>query len=77
MNEYNLNEFTPHRDVTIRTTEPEKSKVRSCALSTQVDGSHYKNFKIQPVEFAYANDLNFLQGSIIKYVCRYKSKTFY
>ena len=40
----------------------------------QVGGSHYKNFEIQPYEFISKNDLNFFQGNVIKYVCRYKSK---
>lgn len=44
------------------------------ALATQVGGNHYKNMKIQPVEFAMANNLNFLQGCIIKRVCRHGSK---
>ena len=40
----------------------------------QVGGSHYKNFEIQPYEFISKNDLNFFQGNVIKYMCRYKSK---
>jgi hypothetical protein len=44
------------------------------ALQTQVGGSHYKDMKIQPVEFITANNLGFIQGSVIKYISRYKSK---
>lgn len=44
------------------------------ALDTQVGGDHYKQFKIQPIEFTFKNNLNFLQGNVIKYVCRYKHK---
>jgi hypothetical protein len=44
------------------------------ALQTQVGGSHYKEMKIQPVEFITANNLGFIQGSVIKYISRYKSK---
>jgi hypothetical protein len=40
----------------------------------QVGGSHYKFFTIQPYEFISKNDLNFFQGNVIKYVCRYKHK---
>lgn len=40
----------------------------------QIGGSHYKSFQIQPYEFISKNDLNFFQGNVIKYVCRYKSK---
>ena len=43
-------------------------------LKKQVGGTHYKDFKIQPVEFAHANKLGFLEGCIIKYICRYKTK---
>ena len=40
----------------------------------QIGGSHYKSFHIQPYEFISKNDLNFFQGNVIKYVCRYKHK---
>ena len=40
----------------------------------QVGGNHYKKFKIQPYTFTRTNDLNFFQGNVIKYVCRYKNK---
>lgn len=43
-------------------------------LQTQVGGNHYKDFKIQPVEFIHANGLDFLQGNIIKYTMRHKGK---
>lgn len=43
-------------------------------FSQQVGGSHYKSMKIQPVEFILANDLNFCEGNVIKYICRYKQK---
>jgi hypothetical protein len=44
------------------------------AFKTQVGGSHYKDFKIQPTEYILANNLGFLEGNVIKYVTRYKSK---
>jgi len=40
----------------------------------QVGGDHYKKFKIQPYTFTRTNDLNFFQGNVIKYVCRYRDK---
>ena len=43
-------------------------------LDTQVGGGHYKDFKIQPAEFIRANNLNFCQGNVVKYVTRYKGK---
>lgn len=44
------------------------------ALDTQIGGGHYKSMAIQPIEFIMKNGLNFCQGNIIKYVCRYQSK---
>lgn len=41
------------------------------ALSRQVGGDHYKGFEIQPVEFIVKNKLGFLEGAIIKRICRY------
>ena len=41
------------------------------ALERQVGGDHYKGFAIQPVEFITRNNLGFLQGSVIKRICRY------
>ena len=43
-------------------------------MCEQVGGTHYSIMKIQPIEFIMANKLSFIQGNIIKYVCRYKSK---
>lgn len=43
-------------------------------LDTQIGGNHYKDMAIQPLEFIIENNLSFLQGNVLKYVCRYKSK---
>lgn len=40
------------------------------ALDTQIGGDHYKNFPIQPVEFITKNKLGFLEGCIVKRLCR-------
>lgn len=44
------------------------------ALETQVGGGHYKDMAIQPVEFVHANSLPYIEGSVIKYVCRWRKK---
>lgn len=44
------------------------------ALDIQVAGNHYKDMKIQPVEFITANNLGFLEGCIVKRICRWKNK---
>lgn len=43
----------------------------SSALDVQIGGSHYKNFAIQPVAFIEANKLPFLEGCVIKRLCRH------
>lgn len=44
------------------------------ALTKQVGGGHYKEFGIQPVEYIHANNLSFLEGNVVKYITRHKSK---
>ena len=44
------------------------------ATERQIGGNHYKQFKIQPIEFITKNKLSFIQGCIIKYICRYDKK---
>jgi len=43
-------------------------------LDVQVAGSHYKNMKIQPVEYIHANGLGYFEGNVVKYVSRWRSK---
>jgi len=43
-------------------------------LTVQVGGDHYRKMKIQPIEFILANDIGFLEGCVIKRICRYKDK---
>lgn len=35
---------------------------------------HYTQFTIQPMEFIGMNKIGFLEGNVIKYVCRYNLK---
>jgi hypothetical protein len=44
------------------------------ASDTQVGGEHYSQMAIQPVEFIYRNHIPFIEGCVIKYVCRHRSK---
>jgi len=44
------------------------------ALDKQVSGDHYKDLKIQPIEYIHANGIPFAEGSVIKYVSRWRSK---
>jgi len=35
---------------------------------------HYKHGDVQPIDLITSQQMNFLEGNIIKYVCRYKYK---
>lgn len=43
-------------------------------LQSQVGGSHYKDLKIQPIEFIHANNIPFCEANAIKYLCRHRNK---
>lgn len=43
-------------------------------LHKQEGGNHYKDMAIQPVEFITANNLGFLEGNVVKYICRHHAK---
>ena len=43
-------------------------------LDVQEGGDHYKNMAVQPVEFILANKIQFLDGCVIKRVCRHRAK---
>ena len=44
------------------------------AKDQQIGGSHYSKYKIQPAEFAMANDLNYCQCLMLRYMMRYRDK---
>ena len=68
--ELSLNDVTPEQwDAAARTHLHPPS-----ALEKQEGGSHYKNLKIQPIEYIQANKLGYEQGNVIKYVTRYNEK---
>ena len=52
----------------------EGSNLSISALDKQIGGNHYRGFKIQPIEFITKNKLSFIQGCIIKYICRFENK---
>ena len=56
------------------TTPVSPSFTDSSALNVQVGGEHYKQMKIQPVEYIHANNLSFLEGNVVKYITRHKTK---
>jgi len=44
------------------------------ALDAQVGGDHYKQMKIQPVEFICENNMSYCEANVVKYISRHKSK---
>lgn len=44
------------------------------ASAKQIGGDHYKDFAIQPSEFIYKNNIEWLEGNAIKYICRHRLK---
>lgn len=44
------------------------------ANNQQVGGTHYMHKKIQPWDFITANNIPFLEGNAIKYLCRWRVK---
>lgn len=44
------------------------------ASEIQVGGQHYKTMAIQPSEFNFKNNLNWLEGNAVKYICRHHAK---
>lgn len=40
----------------------------------QVGGSHYKDKKIQPINYILENKLTFCEGSVLKYITRHREK---
>jgi hypothetical protein len=44
------------------------------ALETQVGGAHYPKGSIQPIEYIHANNLDFIQGCVVKYITRFREK---
>lgn len=47
---------------------------KKSALNVQEGGDHYKALKIQPIEYIHANGIPFPEGSVIKYVTRWRQK---
>lgn len=52
----------------------ESTKPTMDAWQKQVGGSHYKQYAIQPAQFALANKLDYAQSNAIKYIVRHAEK---
>lgn len=60
--------------IAYRLVNDEPTPEATTPLDTQVGGSHYKDLKIQPVEYIHANGIGYFEGNVIKYVSRWKAK---
>ena len=68
-------------DEAIKETVKEKGFVKTDlqkeamkATLKQVGGNHYKDCKVQPIEYIVGNDLTFCEGNAIKYITRHRRK---
>jgi len=68
------NEFFVHRDEFPEPGMVAASAPVAPALQRQEGGGHYKAMKIQPIEFIHANGLGFAEGSVVKYISRWRVK---
>ena len=59
---------------TMKAQRPPKPADPESALKEQTGGDHYKKLKIQPIEYIHANNIPFAEGSVIKYVTRWRGK---
>jgi hypothetical protein len=63
-----------HRFLLSDLTYMPDSDHKDSPLNTQQGGTHYKDFPIQPVEYIHKNGIGYMEGNVIKYVSRHKSK---
>ena len=74
---FELLENATHASILFDGIGPEIEDVEdepSSALQKQTGGDHYKQASIQPVEFIHANNMNFFEGSAVKYIARHRRK---
>lgn len=60
--------------VAYRVIRKQTQEQKPSALARQEGGGHYKDLKIQPIEYIHANGIPFAEGSVIKYVTRWRAK---
>lgn len=51
-----------------------RAERRESASKTQVGGSHYAEFAIQPSEYIHRNGLGWCEGNAVKYITRHRRK---
>jgi hypothetical protein len=48
--------------------------VKEPANEKQIGGQHYKRLAIQPWDYILQNDIGYMEGSVIKYISRWRNK---
>ena len=43
-------------------------------IMNESDPKHYSNLPIEPWDFIQQNKLDFFEGNVVKYICRWKNK---
>tara|TARA_R110000823_G_scaffold69573_4_gene160921 strand:- start:1729 stop:2079 length:351 start_codon:yes stop_codon:yes gene_type:complete len=73
-----LNMDPEHRarylEINARARAAASARTEPNPLSKQVDGGHYKDMKIQLIEYIHANNIPFAEGCAIKYLTRWRTK---
>ena len=63
-----------HTPIAVGVGDVELEQELGKASSQQVGGDHYCKMAIQPAEYAQLNNLNFIEGCVVKYVSRHRNK---
>jgi len=69
--------MTPTKMITAASTTGSSEQMSSpanSALDKQEGGDHYKTWKIQPIEYILANNIQWCEANAIKYVSRHRHK---
>lgn len=69
-----LDQLNPPSSGSAATNTCGNAQDRLSPMSTQIGGDHYKSKTIQPVQYCMANGIGFMEGSVIKYVTRWRDK---
>ena len=51
-----------------------QSTERSEENMNEADPDHYSNLPMEPWDFIQQNKLDFFEGNVVKYICRWKNK---
>lgn len=55
-------------------TPPMQGRENALPRTQQIGGAHYKQYPIQPIDYILANGIPYMEGNIVKYVTRWRTK---